>query len=27
MLSMGVLYDKGYRLTTSDRIALNNVSG
>ena len=27
MLSMGVLYDKGYRLTTSDRTALNNVSG
>lgn len=27
MLSMGVLYDKGYRLTTADRTALNNVSG
>ncbi|WP_447984757.1 hypothetical protein [Nitrospira sp. Nam74] len=27
MLSMGMLYDKGYRLTTSDRAALNNVSG
>jgi hypothetical protein len=27
MLSMGVLYDKGYRLTTADRTALNNLSG
>ena len=27
MLSMGLLYDKGYRLTPSDRTALNNVSG
>jgi len=27
MVSMGVLYDKGYRLTTGDRIALNTLSG
>lgn len=27
MLSMGALYDKGYRLTTADRTALNNLSG
>jgi len=27
MISMGVLYDKGYRLTTGDRIALNTLSG
>jgi hypothetical protein len=27
MLSMGVLYDKGYRLTIADRTALNNLSG
>lgn len=27
MLSMGLLYDKGYRLTTADRTALNNLSG
>jgi len=27
MISMGLLYDKGYRLTTGDRIALNTLSG
>lgn len=27
MGSMGLLYDKGYRLTTGDRTALNNLSG
>lgn len=27
MVSMGLLYDKGYRLTTGDRTALNNLSG
>ena len=27
MGSMGLLYDKGYRLTTGDRIALNTLSG
>lgn len=27
MVSMGLLYEKGYRLTTADRTALNNLSG
>jgi hypothetical protein len=27
MISMGLLYDKGYRLTTGDRMALNTLSG
>ena len=27
MASMGLLYEKGYRLTTNDRTALNTVSG
>jgi hypothetical protein len=27
MVSMGLLYDKGYRLTTGDRVALNDLSG
>jgi len=27
MASMGLLYEKGYRLTTNDRAALNTVSG
>ncbi len=27
MASMGLLYDKGYRLTTGDRTALNDLSG
>ena len=27
MISMGLLYEKGYRLTTADRTALNNLSG
>jgi hypothetical protein len=27
MMSMGVLYDKGYRLTNGDRIALTTLSG
>jgi len=27
MVSMGLLYEKGYRLTTNDRTTLNTVSG